>query len=86
MENKALRFLLVLLLVLLTADVALRLTDRPVHAAFVGPQYKVVGNPGRDAPLLKYEQILNDMSKQGWQFEGWLYRGSAQNPDLIFKK
>jgi len=51
-----------------------------------GPKYKVVESPGRDAPLTKYEQVFNDMAAQGWQFDNWLYRGSVQTPDLVFKR
>ena len=50
------------------------------------PQYKVVASPGRGADLRVFERLLNDMASQGWEFDRWLYRGSAQEPDLIFRR
>src|ERR1035437_2086147 len=50
------------------------------------PQYKVVASPGRGAELRRFERLLNDMANQGWEFDNWLYHGSAQDPDLIFRR
>ena len=56
------------------------------HVDAATPQYLVVESPGRDAPIVVYQKLLNDKAAQGWEFDNWLYRGSMQTPDLIFKR
>ena len=80
--------LFVLLLVLLVVDIGCRVfqTEPSSHAS-APAQYKVVASPGRGGPgLADFENVLNDMARQGWKFDQWLYNGSAQTPDMIFKK
>ena len=77
-------FLLLLVAVLLSIDIVTRVVVQPVEAS--GPTYKVVEAIGRGGSVTEYENLLNDMASKGWEFQSWLYRGSAQTPDLIFKK
>ena len=54
--------------------------------AQAGSYYKVVKTPGRGDKLEDYEKLFNEMADQGWVFDNWLYRGSAQAPDMIFRR
>jgi hypothetical protein len=58
---------------------------RSVRAASI-PQYKIIPTPGRDIPVAQYEDVMNKMAREGWQFDNWVYRGSGQTPDLLFRK
>lgn len=49
-------------------------------------QYLVLAHPGRNVPLESFQAMLNDMAAKGYEFDDWLYRGSSQTPDMIFKK
>ena len=51
-----------------------------------GRYYRVIENLGRDVPVERYDSLFNAMATEGWEFDQWLYRGSAQTPDMIFKK
>ncbi len=85
MRHKMIVFVLATLFVVLLIAGS-KLLVQPAQAALGSPTYKVIESPGRDVPVAQYEKILNDMAASGWEFDNWLYRGSAQTPDLIFKK
>jgi len=76
--------LLLLVAALLSIDIITRVVVQPAQAN--EPSYKVVEALGRFSSAKEYESLLNDMASKGWEFQGWLYHGSAQTPDLIFKK
>ena len=84
MKKNLIVLLLLLVAVLLSVDIVTRLAVQPVQAS--GPTYKIVETPGRGGPVTQYENLLSDMASKGWEFQDWLYRGSGQTPDLIFKK
>ncbi len=80
------RWLLVLIALVLTIG-GVQIFEHLLLVRAASPvQYKVVASPGRDVPLAAYEKTFNDMAKQGWKFDQWVYRGSVQTPDLLFKK
>lgn len=80
------RVVIMIAIVLIVVSVTSVVLVTRAHAAPQQQAYLVVAAPPRDAPLSVYEKLLNEKAAQGWQFDNWLYRGSVQTPDLIFKR
>lgn len=83
---KPLSLIALLIMVVVALQVWATLQASPENNVSPNRQYAVVENLGRGASLVKYDSLFNVMATDGWEFDQWLYRGSGQTPDLIFKR